>query len=83
MKILNGHTDLLEVVAAGDPTARFPRRLNGRQEQANEQTDDGDYHQELYKCEGGSTARCDKKFHGTHEKPPEATVDQRQPPSFT
>jgi hypothetical protein len=40
-------TDLLEVVRALGPPSRFPRGLNGRQQQANEDGDDADHHKQL------------------------------------
>jgi hypothetical protein len=39
--------DLLEVVGAGHPAGRGPRRLHGRQEQAYEHADDRDHDQEF------------------------------------
>src|SRR5262245_22063186 len=50
--IVEGHTDLLEVVDALHAPRGLTGRLNGRQEQADQQPGDGDNHQELDEGEG-------------------------------
>ena len=47
MIILGGQGDLLEVVRALGPVARLPRRLDGRQEQGDQDRDDGDHDEEF------------------------------------
>src|SRR5262249_40818562 len=49
--------DLLEVVAAHGAVGRFPYLLDGRQQQAEEQGDDGDHHQQLDQREATRTTR--------------------------
>ncbi len=49
--ILQGETDLLEVVGATDPPRGLSGRLNGRQQQRDQDGDDRDHHQELDQCE--------------------------------
>ena len=43
--LLHGEADLVEIVATGVPPGGFPGRLDGRQEQADQDTDDRDHHQ--------------------------------------
>ena len=45
--VVHRQTDLLEVVRALCPPSRFTRGLNGRQQQANENGDDGNHHKQL------------------------------------
>ena len=53
---VQGQADLLQVVAAGGPGGGRPDLLDGRQEQADQDGDDGDDHQQLDQGEGSSPA---------------------------
>jgi hypothetical protein len=44
----DGQTNLSHVVAATHPSGRFARGLNGRQQQADQNADDGDDHEQLH-----------------------------------
>jgi hypothetical protein len=45
--VVNRQPKLLEVIAAAHPASRFPCRLNGGQQQANQDADDCDNNQKL------------------------------------
>jgi len=47
---MNAQSNLLEVVAAAHPTRRFPRRLNGRQQQADHHPNDRNDYEKLHQC---------------------------------
>ena len=49
--VVQSHGQLLQVVAAGDPTCRFPGRLDGRQKQADERSDDRDHDEKFHESE--------------------------------
>jgi hypothetical protein len=51
--VVHGQAELLEVVAARHACCRLADFLDGRQEQANEDGDDGNHHQELNQREPG------------------------------
>jgi hypothetical protein len=55
---------LLKVVLAGSDSARLSRGLHGRQEQANQRSDDGDHHQKLDEGKaGGPRSMCGTSVH--------------------
>jgi hypothetical protein len=59
-----GQRDLLHVVAAHGPSTGFPRGLDGRQQQADERSDDGDHHQKLDEGKaGGPRSMCGTSVH--------------------
>ena len=47
MIVLQGHAQLPEIVLAMGAPGRFAGRLDGRQEQADQDADDGDHHQQF------------------------------------
>jgi hypothetical protein len=47
MVVLQRNPQLLHVVPTLRPTGRFARRLNGREQQCDQDADDGDNHQQL------------------------------------
>ena len=51
--LVQRHTDLAEVVLTGIPPRCFTSRLNGRQQQRDQDADDRDYDQQLHKREAG------------------------------
>ena len=53
---MQGEPDLLQVVHALDPPRRLAGRLNGRQQQGDQDGDDRDHHQELDQREAGTAA---------------------------
>ena len=52
---MHGQADLLEVVGAADACGRLADLLDGGQQQADEDGDDGDHHQQLDQREAGSS----------------------------
>jgi hypothetical protein len=44
VKVVHGQRDLFEVVLALQPAGRLARRLNGGQQQRDQNADDRDYH---------------------------------------
>jgi hypothetical protein len=42
VKGMNGHAELMEIIRAATASRRLAGRLNGRQQQANEYSNDGD-----------------------------------------
>ena len=55
--IVQGQADLLEVVDALDPPRRLAGRLDGRQQQGDQDRDDRDHHQQFDQREGRSSSR--------------------------
>jgi hypothetical protein len=51
--VLESQTDLLEMVLALRPPGGLTGRLNGRQQQRDENADDGNYDQEFHERETG------------------------------
>ena len=51
-----GETDLLQIVDALDPAGRLAGRLDGGQEQADQDSDDGDHDEELDQGESASSS---------------------------
>jgi len=47
-------TDLLEIIAALQPSRRLARRLHRWKQQRNQNADDRDHHEQLHQCEGTS-----------------------------
>jgi hypothetical protein len=46
--------NLLQVIRALGPPGRLPGRLHRRQEQRDQDTDDGNHHQQFDQCEGAT-----------------------------
>jgi hypothetical protein len=46
--IVQGHTELRQLVLAGTLPGRFPGRLDRRQEQRDQDADDGNHHQQFH-----------------------------------
>jgi len=61
---VGGQRDLLEVVGALDAGGGLAHLLDGGQQEADEDGDDGDHHQQLDQREAGLSQRTD------HKKPP-------------
>jgi hypothetical protein len=55
MMIVERDAKLLEIVRALHAAGRLARGLHGGQEQGNQDTDDGDYHQQFNERETGSS----------------------------
>ena len=62
--IVHRQSNLLQIVQALGPPRRFPRRLNGGQQQGDQDADDGDHHQQLDQREGTRDARRGNATHG-------------------
>ncbi len=54
VEVVQSDAELLEVVFAGRPPGRFPRLLNSRQEQGDQDCNDGNHHQQLDQGESSS-----------------------------
>jgi hypothetical protein len=53
----HGKAELPQVVLAAHPPGRFPRRLHGRQQHADEHADDRDHDEQLHEREASSPCR--------------------------
>src|SRR5262245_61212546 len=58
MMVVQGESDLFEIVRALRPVGGFANLLHGRQQQGDQNRDDGNYDEQLDKREGSSS------FHG-------------------
>src|SRR5205823_10167539 len=63
VEIVGGQPHLLQVVHATHPVGRFADFLNGRQEQADQDRDDGNYDQQLDECEARAPSPCARRAH--------------------
>ena len=69
MVVVQAYADLLEIVGAGHPPRGFARRLDGRQQERDEDADDGDHDQQFDQGEPGpGAAECaarprNRRFH--------------------
>lgn len=75
MVILQSNTVLLEIVAALTSPRRFSRRLDGGQQQRDENANDRDYDEQFHKGKPDSSSATEPVRHSRHSLTPHNCVE--------
>jgi hypothetical protein len=70
MEVLGCQSDLTEVVLAGGSPGRLSRRLNGGQEQSDQDANNGDHDEQLNERKANPARAPESKRHHVLELPP-------------